>query len=110
MTPPEVFAGVVAIIGLLLTVLNIIDKMSTINARAKEPEQEQNDRIKALEEDVKEIKAKLNKDNERLVKHETSEQVMMQAIKALLNHSINGNNTEEMEKAAAELDNYLIKK
>lgn len=109
-TPPEVFAGVVAIIGLLLTILNIIDKMSTINARAKEPEKEQNDRLKALEDEVKEIKDKLNNDNERIQAHEKSEKVMMQALKALLSHSIDGNNVDEMKDAAKGLDAYLINK
>lgn len=109
-TPPEVFAGVVALIGLLLTVLNIIDKMSTINARAREPEKEQNERLQKLEDEVKDIKDKLNNDNERLTKHEKSEKVMMQALKALLSHSIDGNNVDEMKDAAKELDSYLINK
>lgn len=109
-TPSEVFAGVVALIGLLLTVLNIIDKMSTINQRAREPEREQNERLQKLEDEVKDIKDKLNNDNERLTKHEKSEKVMMQALKALLSHSIDGNNTEEMKDAAKELDSYLINK
>lgn len=99
---------IVMAIGLLLTILNIIDKFITLKKAAQEPEAEQNRRLDALEASVAQIKNFLSSDNERIKTMESGNRVMLHAMSALLAHGIDGNNTENLVKAKEELDEYLI--
>ena len=49
------------------------------------------------------------KDNsDRIKKVEDGNRVIMKALIAIMNHEINGNSTEKLQKALAELNDYLI--
>ncbi len=99
---------VVMIIGLILTVLNIADKVITLRKTAREPEEEQNRRLDKLEASVSQIKSYLSSDNERIKTMESGNKVMLHAMSALLAHGIDGNNVENLVRAKEELDEYLI--
>lgn len=107
---PEIFAGVVAIVGLLLTVMNIVDKAATIREKAAEPEAKQNERIASLETKVKELEGRLDKNNDRLHSQETCNKIILQSLSALLAHGIDGNNTQKLQKAEDDLNAYLIER
>lgn len=107
-TPGQISAAVIATVGLVLTILNIIDKATTLKDKAREPEDKQNERISALEDDVKLLKEYISNDDTRIRRIEEGNRFTQQAILALLSHGIEGNNTEEMKKARSDLNNYLI--
>ena len=74
----------------------------------------QDDRLEALETDVKLIHERLeagDKHFESDAKHikaiEDANAVTQRAILALLSHSINGNDTESLKRAKTELEEYL---
>lgn len=99
---------IVMVIGLILTVLNITDKIISLRKTAKEPEEEQNRRLDKLETSVAQMKTYLSSDNERIKTMESGNRVMLHAMSALLAHGIDGNNTENLIRAKEELDEYLI--
>lgn len=93
--------------GLLLTILNIIDRSSILKEKANSPHKELVKTVAELQDDVDDIKNKLKNDNWRIVRLENSDCVLLKAIGALLSHGIDGDNVEEMKDARKELNNYL---
>ena len=98
----------VLIFGLILTVLNIIDRAHMMKARANAPRRELESRINRLESDVTEIRTLLSNDNNRILTLEEGNKVLIKSMNALLSQEIDGNSIEEMRKAREELNNYLI--
>lgn len=99
---------IVLVIGVILTVLNIIERVILFKDKAKQPHLQHEQRIVALESEVKHIEDKLNDDSERIAELEMGTRVLMKSIGALLSHGIDGNNTDEMKLAREELNDYLI--
>ena len=96
--------------GLVLTILNIIERVILLKDKAKQPHLQHEQRINALESEVKNIEDKLNDDSERIAELEMGTRVLMKSIGALLSHGIDGNNTDEMRVAREELNDFLISK
>lgn len=105
--------------GLLLTVLNIIDRLSILKAKASAPQKELEARVKLLEDELKQYKNLLkdviekysmyfNNDNKRIVNLEEGGRVLIKAMGSLLSHGIDGNNIQEMKDARDEINHYLI--
>lgn len=78
--------------------------------KAKSPNAKQNERLAALEEDMKFVKSCLDNDNKRMKIQEEGNRYTQQAILALMSHAINGNDTDKLVKARDELEEYLIKR
>ena len=94
--------------GLVLTILNIIERIILFKDKAKQPHLQHEQRIVALESEVKSIDDKLNADNSRITDLEMGGRVLLKSMGALLSHGIDGNNTDEMKLAREELNDYLI--
>lgn len=94
----------------IITLSSAITVISTWVARAKAPEIKQNERIAAIEEDLKVIKHQLDNDNKRIKILEEGNRVTQQALLALMNHAINGNDVEKLTEAKTKLEQYLITK
>ena len=94
--------------GLVLTILNIIERVILLKDKAKQPHLQHEKRIAALEAEVKNIDEKLNADNSRITDLEMGGRVLLKSMGALLSHGIDGNNTDEMKLAREELNDYLI--
>ena len=54
------------------------------------------------------VDRKLDSDDERLKHLEEGNKVKCRALMALLSHQINGNSSDKLEKALADLNDYLI--
>ena len=100
-------AGIATLVGIIIKIV----------MRMKKPEIEQNERIKALEDEVKTLKDKNElftqyfiNDDKRFKEIEKSTKITQGAILALLKHALNGNNTKQLEDTTAELEAYLIAK
>ena len=56
----------------------------------------------------RDVDDKLGKDNKRIASLEEGNRVVCRALIAMLSHEINGNSTDKLQTALAELQNYLI--
>ena len=94
--------------GLILTILNILDRSAIIKEKAESPHKEMAKKVEDLEHHVEEIEARLKNDNWRIEQLEDGVRVLLESMGALLSHSIDGNNMEEMKSAKKKLNEYLI--
>lgn len=112
LTPWEVLlllgGMVMAVAGIVNTLGSAVEKVAKAVKAAKAPEESQNERLKKVEADIKEIKGKLDKDKERLDDSAKANHVTQEAILALLEHGLHGNNVQQMTTAKNNLEKYLI--
>lgn len=100
--------------GLLLTISQAIntiggavEKVTKLRAAANAPNEEQNQRISALEQRMDVAEMKLGRDFAAFQDLEKSNAVTQRALLALLGHGLHGNNVSDMEAAERELKTYL---
>ena len=119
--PQDPWAAFVAIIGAIIVVLNIIDRVFSLKDRAKAPADAQNMKIIELSQEVDSIKRTLEKhqeffanDNNRInnMSDEMAKvnQLVIKSLNALTEHALNGDNMEELKSCSKEMTNYLINK
>ena len=116
-TPTELFTMIVAICGAIVTVSAAVGVLIKAFTKAKEPEAIQNQRLAKCESDIAEVYRKfmdydtfLKHDKIRLDRLEDGNEVVSEALLALLSHAINGNDVDALTKARNNLNDYLIKK
>lgn len=103
-----VVAALLALAGAITTLGSAAEKIAKVIRAAKAPNDEQDRRITAAENDIKDIKGFLASDKKRLDSLEDGNRVTQRAILALLGHGIDGNNQKQMQDAKADLEKYLI--
>ncbi len=96
--------------GLLLTILNIIDRVTLLREKAKAPQKEMEHRLTQLEDKVEKLSTYSTNDNARIENLEEGGRVLLKSLGALLSHGIDGNNIQEMKLAREELNEYLIRR
>lgn len=101
----NIFERTVVIAAGVLTLFNLVDKIVTSIKATKSPLLALEKRVEELEQNAKET---LPKYETRISDIEEGNKVTQRAILAMLTHSIEGNNTEEMKKAREALQEYLI--
>lgn len=112
------FSQVVVIVAFLLSAFNLWDKIDARIKSAKEPTKLLEQRIINLEsitsteykERFKNYDDHFAKDLQRIEKIEEGNKITQQALLALLNHAIDGNDIEEIKNASKDLTNYLIRR
>lgn len=104
----NIWAWVSAVLAGIVLVGNAADKIAKAYKAIKAPETSQNDRLDRVEKDVKDIKEKLEKDKLRLDDNANANHVTQEAILALLEHGLHGNNIDQMNAAKKNLETYLI--
>lgn len=114
MTTLETIGTVCGVILSLWGVLGIIYKLIQI---ARKPEREQDERIKKLEDEIKEVQGQqvkimeyLANDKEHIKSLTEGTAVTQKALLALLGHAIDGNNDQQMRDAREALHNYLLER
>lgn len=105
-----VIGALLILAGAVNTVGSAWEKVASARKAAKAPNDEQNRRLVVLENDVKEIRGFLAIDKKSLDELEKSNRVSQRAMLALLEHGIDGNSIERMQKSRKELEDYLIEK
>lgn len=65
---------------------------------------------KTRDEMLNEHEKKLDNDHKRLLELEEGNKVMMQAMLAMMSHSIDGNHIEDLKQARDDLQKYLIRR
>ena len=114
MTPGQIVA---IILGLPLVASGAVhplgsaaEKLFKFWKAAKAPNDDQNDRLDALEKWKQEVDRKLNSDNGQLKELNRGLHALYRSNLALLDHGLDGNNIEQMKSAKAELLDQLIDK
>lgn len=107
-TISQAWAWILGAASAFLLICNAVERIVATVKIAKAPEAKQRDEIKQLREDVEDIKQKLKKDKEALEDSKKANHITQEALLALLEHGLNGNNVEQMTKAKDKLHNYLI--
>jgi hypothetical protein len=82
--------------------------ISKVIAAVKKPKTDQDKRITQLEARVNAMEGFLKNDKLRLDRMDEGQHVTMQALLALLDHNLDGNNIDQMQKAKEALQNHLI--
>jgi hypothetical protein len=119
----DLFAYVIAIVGLILTVLNIIDKRNSLKKQASEPFEKLRSRVDAHDVEISDIKMALKQGNDRFreqEKHdkmqEETNEVMQLCMLALIDFELSYcshtdySHTEDLEKAKDVLRTHLTRK
>lgn len=117
--PTDPWMWVVGATGLVLTILNVIDKFISFKKMAAAPVEEQNLRIKQIENEIAAIKLKLEEHEECLsndknridaVEKETRQvnTIVIKSLQALIEHAINGNNSKQLHECSKEMNEYLL--
>ena len=103
-------ADVLWFCGEVCTVAAAIAVFYKALVKAHEPEHIQDQRLDALEQQVKKLAEYLDRDNRRLNSLDEGNRVTQQALLALMSHAINGNDIDKLSRAKDDLENYLINK
>lgn len=120
-TPAELWSIVLAVCGAIITISGAIAVIVNFVQKAKEPNKRQDERIEALELNIKHINDRLERgdrhfisDAERMSNLEkevkTTNKVIIESLQALTSHAIDGNNVEQLKNSKKALDDYLINK
>lgn len=108
MTLGQLWPVILAAASALVLLSSAAEKIVIAVKAMKAPEQRQSEDIMRLKGDVADIKDKLEKDKARLDAADAANHVTQEALLALLEHGLNGNNVEQMTSAKSKLQNYLI--
>lgn len=112
-TSGEVFAGVIAAIGLFLTALNIYDKLTTIKKNADEPFKDLERRVTALEVKQTENETRFKHGNEHFRAQMEFNKMFMEVQLAFVDFEhaycqhTNYTDTEDLKKAKRTLQRAL---
>ena len=104
------------ICGGLITIMTLWNMVEQRIKSTKMPTDNLEERVslieKKLEFEIKatfaEYDARFGRDKQKIEAIEEGNKVTMQALRALLKHSIDGNNIEGLEKAEEKLSEYLV--
>lgn len=103
----QIGAFIIAAVGLTLTILNVIDKLTIMKERADKPMTEVTDKIKALEEWRDKVNTRLENGNRHFDDIDASNRAIQKALLALMDSSIDGNNIDELKKARKDLYTFM---
>lgn len=109
-TTEQLWAGLVGIVGLLLSLYQLDKIMADRRAAKAAPDKAQDARIAALEAWRVEVDRKLADDLQRLDQMTESTQITHRALWALLSHALDGNNRGPLQRSATELQEHLLRK
>ena len=116
LTPGQIVAFVIGLLGAILTVLNIIDKVITLKAREEEPFQLLQKKVAEHDDKIKEIEFALSNGSEHFRAQDDTNEVLIRSVFALLEFEVHYCETEQkpisknLEKAKDDLHDYLAKK
>lgn len=116
-TPAELVAFIGTIAGVCAGIATIVGIIVKIVMRLKAPEMEQNNRIKALEEEnksrkeeIEELKKRIGEGDDHFTELEKTNKVILRTLQALLNLSLGVSDTEALKKVSEDLNDFILNK
>jgi hypothetical protein len=102
---------IIAAIGLVLTILNIIDKFIVMKQRADKPQEELEKRVEALERWRELAIMRLDEGSKHFSRIDESTKITQRALLALMDNELTQDgNKDELQVVRNELYNYLFGK
>ena len=112
MGPVEIVAlvvgGILAVAGAISTLGSAANWVVKLLQVMKAPNADQDKQLADLQEWRKDVDAKLDNDNRRIIRQADSDRITQRAMLALLSHGIDGNHIDQMVKARDALQEHLI--
>lgn len=108
--PSTAWAWLLAAASALVLLANAAEKVAKAVSAAKKPNLDQDKRLDILEARMAAVERKLTHDKDRLDAYGEGERVTQQAILALLDHGLDGNNIDQMRHAKQALQDHLLNK
>lgn len=108
LTPVELATAVLGVASAIVLLANAAAVIIKAWKAWKAPNDQQNQRLDALEAWRTEVDKKLMNDNVHLANIDSDNRVTQRALLALLDHGIDGNNIKQMQHAKEELQDHLI--
>jgi hypothetical protein len=105
----DVWPWIASILSGIILIANAGDKIASAIKVAKAPNEELKADVEELKEWRKEVDQNLGNDKAELDDIRNGNQAIFQALLALLDHGIDGNNITQMENAKEAVRNHLIK-
>lgn len=96
-------ADIVWLAGAIVAIAGAVKVIANAIAKARKPNQTQDERIGILEHDIR-------KQQRHLDEIEHGNIITQRALLALLSHGIDGNDVDAMKRAKEELTTYLIER
>lgn len=120
-SPNDLWQVIVAISGGIITLAGAGGVIASLIHKVKAPNKKQDERLTALEENVKKIEQRLELGNKRFesdadkmfsLEHamKDSIKVIIESLQALTAHAIDGNNIDQLKRIERSLNDYLIDK
>lgn len=107
----ETLSYIIAAIGLVLTILNIVDKFIIMKQRADKPQEELEKRVAALERWRELAIMRLDEGSKHFARIDESTKLTQRALLALMdNEIVQDGNKDELQVVRNELYNYLFGK
>lgn len=109
----QIAAFIVGLLGLILTILNIIDKRNTMKKSAEQPFNDLKRRVDGHDIEISDIKQALKLGNDRFREQEETNATFKSVMLSFVNFEIayclhtNYPHTEELIQAKDELESYL---
>lgn len=116
LTPEEIGAYIIGGLGLLLTILNIRDRIKAIKKEEEQPVEDLKNRVEDLEDKVDRIEKELARNGEKFEDQEEANATFRSVMLSFVNFEIayclhtDYKHTEELMKAKDELEKYLAGK
>lgn len=107
-SPAEVWAAILATASAIVLIANAAEKIAKAVKAAKAPGVQIDKRLEDLENRMEKAEKKLENDEAHFEAIDESNRVTQVALLALLDHGIDGNNTEQMQHAKEALQTHLI--
>lgn len=104
----EIWACIAWVAAAIVLLANAAEKIMAAARLAKAPNTRQDERLDKLEEWRKEVDQRLVRGNAHFEAIDEGNRVTQKALLALLAHGIDGNNTEQMQRAKEDLETHLI--
>jgi hypothetical protein len=107
-TPQDIVNCALSICAAIITIATAVKIVTDAIKKFKEPEMNQDNKIKDIETKLELHDEYLANDKAKIESIEAGNKVTQQAILALLSHAINGDSKDQLEKAKTSLTDYLI--
>lgn len=101
------FGGLLALATIVSTVGGAVEKIVKLRKAAKAPEVQQDAQIQDLTIRIEKLERSMKQDEDQIADARECNRVLTIGMLALLEHGINGNNIEQMQKAKAGVEDYL---
>lgn len=99
---------ILAICAAVITVSGAVTAIAGWIAKAKAPNQRQDDRLTGLETRMDKVEERLESGDKRFMKQDENIKIIMESMLALMKHAINGNDISMLKDMQLKLERHLI--